>query len=83
MILPVVLILMYSCKEKENEKEIQPSDVPAHVTATFNAKYPNATDVKWEQEIENGKTVYEADFKLDSLKMEVEIDTAGNLVKEK
>jgi uncharacterized membrane protein YkoI len=83
MVLSAAFILMYSCKEKEKEKEIRPSELPSQVSTTFNTKYPNATDVKWEQEEENGKTVYEADFKFNGKEMEVEIDTAGNLVKEK
>jgi uncharacterized membrane protein YkoI len=80
IILPVACLLIYSCKEKE--KDIQASDLPSQVTSTFNSKYPNATEVKWEEEMEDGKKVYEADFKVDGKKMEVEIDTTGTLVKE-
>ena len=80
IILPSALLLMYSCGEKE--KKITAAELPSKVSATFNAKYPDASNVKWQEETENGKTVYEADFKLHGNGIEVEIDTAGILVKE-
>jgi hypothetical protein len=80
IIFPSAFILMCSCSEKE--KKISAAELPSKVSASFNAKYPDASDVKWEEEMENGKTVYEADFKLHGNGIEVEIDTAGIVVKE-
>ena len=79
-ILTVAILILYSCGEKE--KKVSAAELPSKVSATFSAKYLDASDVKWEEEIENGKTVYEADFKFNGKGMEVEIDTAGILVKE-
>ncbi len=48
----------------------------------FTAKYPGATDVEWKTEKEDGKTIYEAAFKLNDKKIEAEFDANGTFITE-
>lgn len=59
------------------------SEVPAAVKTAFSTKYPGATDLEWEKETENSKTVYEAEFKFENKEREAFFDEAGNFIKEK
>jgi len=43
-------------------RHISASQVPAPVMATFNNKFPTATNVQWEVEKEHGSKVYQATF---------------------
>ena len=78
IIIPLALLLFAAC----NEKKIAASDVPSPVQAAFNAKYPNSSDVKWEQEKEKGKIIYEADFKVNGKEIEAEFDSTGKFIEE-
>jgi uncharacterized membrane protein YkoI len=78
IILPACFTMLLAC----NEKKIAASEVPPAVISAFNAKYPGATDVKWEHEKEKGKWVYEAEFKSNGKEDEVHFDSAGNFVGE-
>ena len=71
-------ILLMAC----SEKKISASEVPASVTAAFNTKYPNATDVEWEQETKKAKVIYEAEFKFNGKEIEAEFDSTGNFIEE-
>ena len=66
----------------ENEKKLTASEVPKPVDSAFNAKYPGAADVEWEQEMKKGKAVYEVDFKLNDKKKEAEFDSTGTFLEE-
>jgi uncharacterized membrane protein YkoI len=65
-----------------NEKKISASEVPQPAVTAFTTKYPGATDVEWKTEKKNDKTVYEAEFKLNSKKKEAEFDANGNFIEE-
>ncbi len=65
-----------------NEKKIAASEVPQPAMAAFNTKYPGAADVEWETEKEDGKTIYEAEFKFNEKKIEAEFDANGTFLKE-
>ena len=80
LIIPFGVLLFSACNENENK--ISVSDVPPAVLSAFNAKYANASDVKWEQEKEKGKLIYEADFKFNGKEIEAEFDSAGNFLEE-
>ena len=67
-----------SCKEKK----MAASDVPQAVVNEFQAKYPNSSDIKWEEEKEDGKVLYQAEFKYNGKEMKAEFDAAGNFIKE-
>lgn len=53
----------HSVKVMRDGRHISASQVPAAVKATFNAMHPDATNVRWEVERNNGMTIYEAKFK--------------------
>ena len=80
LIIPLTVLLFTACNE--NEKKISASDVPSSVQSAFNAKYPNASDVKWEQEKEKGKLIYEAEFKFNGKEIEAEFDSTGTFIEE-
>jgi ABC-type glycerol-3-phosphate transport system substrate-binding protein len=72
-----------SCGGMETKStEVAAADVPAAVLTAFNEKYPGATDVKWEKELENNKTEYEAKFTLNGKTSEAEFEEAGTFIKE-
>lgn len=48
---------------KSDGRHISPSQVPAPVMSSFNNRYPNATNVQWEVEREDGSKVYQAQFR--------------------
>jgi len=77
---------MQSCgndkKDKEENKELSTTDVPAPVQSAFSAKYSTATDVKWEDAHENNVQTYKAKFTVNGKKMKAEFDTNGGFVKE-
>lgn len=72
-----------ACSEKKTETDITEAEVPAPVKDAFIAKYPAATDVKWEKEVEAAKAVYEVEFKLDSKEKEAFFEETGTFIKEK
>jgi hypothetical protein len=45
-----------------SEIEIASSDVPEAVLSAFGNKYPQAEEIEWEIEKEDGKLYYEAEF---------------------
>jgi len=79
-IIAVLSIVMLSACA--TEFEITKDNVPAAVTSAFNAKYPNVTSAEWEVEKEDGRLVYEAEFKLDGKKKEAEFKPDGTFIKE-
>ena len=80
LLMPFAVLLFSACNE--NEKKISASDVPPAVLSAFNAKYANASDVKWEQEKEKGQLIYEADFKFNGKEIEAEFDSTGKFIEE-
>jgi uncharacterized membrane protein YkoI len=75
-------VVSFSILSSCNETKIAASEVPQPAVAAFNAKYQGATDVEWKTEKEDGKTIYEAEFKLNGKKIEAEFDANGNFIKE-
>ena len=65
-----------------SEKKIAASEVPQPAMTSFNTKYPGATDVEWETEKKDDKTIYEAEFKLNGKKIEAEFEANGDFIKE-
>ena len=78
LIIPVTCLVLLAC----HEKKIAASDVPQAVVAAFNTKYPNASEVEWATEEEDGKKVYEAECKFNGKKIEADFDMDGKFIKE-
>ena len=72
------LVLIMSCNE---QKEVE-IDAPKQVVAGLNAKYPDATDIKWITEDEDNKTIYEAKFKVNGKSTVAEFESDGSFIKE-
>lgn len=65
---------------RESSSEIREADVPESVKSAFRAKYPAAQVTKWETEKEDGKMIYEAEFKDGDKEKEVHITPDGSSV---
>jgi hypothetical protein len=76
-----VIIIAVSCSEKEIEETPElaetTSSVIDNIKAAFAEKYPNATEVEWEQEDDG----WEVEFELDGVEYEAEYDIEGEWIK--
>ncbi|TXI16670.1 MAG: hypothetical protein E6Q62_10980 [Nitrosomonas sp.] len=63
-----------------SEKDDGKPQVPKLVIEALEKAYPNAKDVEFEKETLDGKTVYEAEFKLNGREYEVLFDSAGGML---
>ena len=77
-----IIIAIFSLTGCSSEFEIQESDVPKDLLSAFKAKYPNAQDIEWEAEKEEGKFYYEAEWKEDGKEMEMHISPDGTITPE-
>ena len=77
----IVLSILVFCG-CASEFDIASSDVPQAVTTAFQTKYPGAQAEEWEVEKEDGKLIFEAEFKLDGKSKEAEFRPDGTFVKE-
>ena len=75
----ISIIMLTSCAA---EFEIMSDDVPMAVSSAFKAKYPDVSNPEWEVEKEDGRLVYEAEFKLQGKKKEAEFIPDGTFIKE-
>ena len=75
-------VCLFSLFSSCDEKKIAASEVPQPVMAAFSAKYQGASDVKWEMEKKDNKTIYEVDFQLNGKKLEAEFDADGVFIEE-
>ncbi len=75
-------VLSFGILSSCNDKKLSASQVPQPAMNAFTAKYPGATDVEWKTEKEDGKTIYEAAFKLNDKKIEAEFDGNGTFITE-
>jgi hypothetical protein len=66
--------------KKGDGQHIPQSQVPPPVVASFNAHFPNATNVQWEREREHGSTVYQADFYLNGKRWRAVFASDGTLL---
>jgi len=70
-------------KSEAKDEAISEADVPATVKTNFMAKYPSATDIRWENAKENDKATYKAKFSLNGKNFKAEFGEDGAFVKEK
>ncbi len=66
-----------------SDKKTEAVAVPEAVMTSFNAKYPGTTDVNWESQYKNGKTIFIGEFKLNGKKTEADFDETGSFIEEK
>ena len=69
----IAMIIALLCHSQAIAQKLSEDKVPSAVKSAMKAKFPTATNVKWEQE---GKD-YEAGFKNDKLKQSALFDKAG------
>ncbi len=78
IILIAYVALLYSCADEN----VNSTEVPIEVRASFQLKYPDANNVKWQKEKENGREIYEAVWKTKGKKTEAEFEANGTFIKE-
>lgn len=64
-------------------RHIPASQVPAPVLASFDARYPTATNVKWEKEREDSGLQYKADFMIGNQRYEARFAPDGTFLGQK
>lgn len=64
------------------EETIKEADVPAPVLAAVKKRYPAARLLKFEKELENGKTCYEVELREGKKTLEVKLSSEGELQEE-
>ncbi len=64
-------------------RHISASQVPAPVMASFNQHFPDATNVSWEVERDNGVIVFEAKFRENGVCKKAEFLRDGTLIEQK
>jgi uncharacterized membrane protein YkoI len=67
-------------KAQENEKKINRSNLPAAVEKTVAAQSAGATIKGFNEEKENGQTLYEAELQVSGHSKDILIDKTGNIV---
>ena len=83
------LLITPSCKNEKKETRadeknvITDTEVPPVIKSSFTAKYPNATEVIWEDAKENDIPTIKVKFKRDGKYWKAEFKADGTLVKEK
>jgi hypothetical protein len=71
----LILVIAVSALISLNVTAQTSKNVPANIKTAFSQKFTKATDVKWGRE---GKTEWEAEFKLDGKLYSANFDTKGN-----
>ena len=63
-----------------SEKEVSKHQVPKAVLEAFEKAYPNAKEVEFEQEMIEGKAVYEVEYKENGREYEILYDSNGTVL---
>jgi uncharacterized membrane protein YkoI len=72
---------MFGCNDG-NKADVPAAQVPAAVIATFNGRYPDAAETRWEMKKLNDRSVYEAEFKVNNNEKEAKIEENGTFIGE-
>ena len=75
-----VATLMMTSVLKAEEKTIKRSDLPAAVEKTVAEQSKGATVKGFSKEVENGKTVYEAELTVNGHGKDIAMDAQGNII---
>lgn len=65
----------------DEEKKLTERQVPKNVQEAFQKAYPDAKDVKYKEEIKNGKVFFEIEFNQKSKELEALYSAEGLLIK--
>lgn len=65
---------------KDDSRHIPASEVPSAVKQSFRNRYPDATNVRWEVEREDGRRVYEAEFNFNGRHLKAEFLPDGTFL---
>ena len=65
---------------EENEHTVPANTVPAAVKEGLHRRFPNVTVTKWSSELENGRTVYEAETREGTTHRDVLIGPGGDIL---
>jgi len=65
---------------KDDSRHIPASDVPRAVKQSFRNRYPDATNVRWEVEREDGRRTYEAEFTFNGRRLKAEFLPDGTFI---
>lgn len=68
---------------KKDGVRIPASEVPSAVKATFRSLFPGATNVQWEREREDGRTIYQATFTLNGDRKRALFSATGRFLGQK
>ena len=81
-IMSVVLIAspMIFGQANASEKELKKDQVPKAVISAFEKAFPNAKELEFEEELFEGKTAYEVEYKRDGKEYEFLYSTEGVLI---
>jgi|SRR3954452_18782085 hypothetical protein len=70
----------YVYVKKDDGRHIPASEVPDAVKKSFHSRYPNAKNVRWEVDREDGGRVYEAEFTLNGRHVKAEFAPNGTFL---
>jgi uncharacterized membrane protein YkoI len=76
----LIAVPMILGQANAGEKELKKDQVPKAVIAAFEKAYPNAKGVEFEEEIFEGKTAYEVEYKKDGKEYEFLYSAEGVLL---
>ena len=76
----LVVMPMILGQANAGEKELHKNQVPKAVIAAFEKAYPNAEGLEFEEELFEGKTAYEVEYKKDGVEYEFLYSAEGVLL---
>ena len=80
MSLVLVAVPMIFGQSSASEKELKKDQLPKAVIAAFEKAFPNAKELEFEEELFEGKTAYEVEYKRDGKEYEFLYSTEGVLI---
>jgi len=80
MAMALAALLAVSGQTNAGEKELDKNQVPKAVIAAFEKAYPKAKEVAFEQEMFQGQTAYEAEYKKNGKEYELLYSADGTLL---
>jgi len=81
--IPAFFAALFASGSVLADKDISEQQVPSAVLKTFRSVYPNVPNVKYEEKVKHGQTVYKIEFKDNGLEHEVVYSADGHVLKAK
>lgn len=76
----LIAVPMILGQANAGEKELKKDQVPKAVIAAFEKAFPNAKELEFEEELFEGKTAYEVEYKKDGVEYEFLYSADGKLL---